>query len=448
MNADNEIVRLIGRKVKNGYITWAQAAEEFNIKTSNSINGEAFRARYRYLKDDYIPENIEIHKGHAEYETHNIDGTIEVSKDFPFDPNMKKTPNDILKMFGYSPDEWEIVSWTFGTWEVAIKDENENRRCTTIRAKIKPIIKKELTREQYLSIAEDVFKESINPIKIPVKKKDDTLNKNKMLELTGIELHLGKLAWNGDTGQDYDKNIAQGRFYKILNEVVEQQDVEKCDTCLVCIGNDFFNSDTVNNTTTKGTPQQNDMRFKKMFNTGLEMYTQFLLTLREKFNHIEVRLQSGNHDYMSSFYLYIALSCYFKNDSVIKFSNDYKDVQCFKWGKCAIFYSHGDTNLKRLIKSIPSEFYKEWGSSIFRELHLGHLHSEIVIDDNSGLVTRRVGSPTGTDAWHYEERFIGATQKYQTFVWDKNEGLLNVKYITFNDQSQTLDKPKVRKLTR
>ncbi|MBO7527152.1 MAG: hypothetical protein J6T74_04545, partial [Clostridia bacterium] len=118
------------------------------------------------------------------------------------------------------------------------------------------------------------------------------------------------------------------------------------------------------------------------------------------------------------------------------------DVQCFIWGKCGIFFSHGDSNLKRLIKSIPAEFYEEWGKTTFRELHLGHLHKEVVVDDDSGIITRRVGSPTATDQWHYEERFIGATQKYQTFVWDKEKGLQNIKYINFDS------KKKIRKLGR
>lgn len=267
-----------------------------------------------------------------------------------------------------------------------------------------------------------------------------------MLELTGIELHLGKLAFDSVSGQNYNSDIAQERFYRILSEVMEQQEIEKCDTCLLCIGNDFFNSDTVNNTTTKGTQQFNDANWKVMFSLGLEMYTRFILTLRDKFNHVEVRLQQGNHDYMSSFYLYTALQCYFRNDDVIKFSDDIKDVQVFEWGRCAIFFTHGDTNLKRLIQSIPAEFYETWGRTLYRELHLGHLHCEQVVDDKSGMVTRRVGSPTGTDSWHYQERFVGATQKYQTFVWDKNKGLSNVKYITFDDPD--INKVKTLRLTR
>lgn len=432
---NTDLIRELGRRVKDGKSTWREAAEAFTKATGNEISSENFRGRYRRLDDTYVPEEKDNEERHLSSVTHNSDGTVELCKDFYFDPNEKKSPDDILNLFGYDPNEWELISWNIGKWEVAIKEEATNRQCTTIRAKIKPKLKKELTNEEYLAIATDVFSKSIKPCKFPKKTKTKTLDKNKMLELPGIELHLGKLAFENETGQEYNTEIAKERFNHIIEEIVQQQDIEQCDTCMICIGNDFFNSDTINNTTTRGTQQFNDVRFKQLFNIGLEMYAQMLNTLREKFNHVEVRLQQGNHDYMSSFYLYTALSCYFKNDDIVNFSENIKDVQVFEWGKCAVFYTHGDSNLKRLIKSIPAEFYETWGRTIYRELHLGHLHCEVVVDDNSGMVTRRVGSPTGTDAWHYQERFIGATQKYQTFVWDKERGLLNVKYITFNDSN-------------
>jgi len=427
-----ETILELGKKVKQKEMTWSEATSKFNIEFGENITPEGLRKRYFRLKEN----NETAEKISSEYETHNNDGTIEVCKKIWFDENEKKTPETILKKFGYSNEDWEIVSWTFGKWEVAIKDEKENRVCTTIRAKIKPRVEKNIPIEKYVEIAKDLFSKEIKPIKEIKKVKNNKLDDNKLLELTGIELHLGKMAWSGETGQDYDKNIAQDRFYTIYNEILEQQEIEKCDTCLLCIGNDFFNSDTVNSTTTKGTPQTNDLRWQKLFNIGLKLYTEMIIGLSDKFNNIEVRLQSGNHDKMASFYLYIALSCYFKDFKNINFSDDYKDVQCFLWGKCGIFFSHGDTNLKRLIKSIPAEFYKEWGKTMFRELHLGHLHKEVVVDDESGMITRRVGSPTATDQWHYEERFIGATQKYQTFVWDKDKGLQNIKYINFESKKK------------
>ena len=41
---------------------------------------------------------------------------------------------------------------------------------------------------------------------------------------------------------------------------------------------------------------------------------------------------------------------------------------------------------------------------------------------------------TGTDQYHYEERFIGATQKHQIFIWDKDKGLKSIEYINFESK--------------
>ena len=420
-----ELINDLGVKVKNKEISWLEAVRIYNNQTHESISSEALRKRYKRISELVDDTTIDTN----EFETQFNDGTIEAQRIIEYNKEILGDKNKLLKFLGYDPRQWEFIYLTTSLWQQHTKEQT-TKQLYAVKYKVKPLIK-DLNVDEALQEAINIFEKEIKPYRRLSIPPNNELDKDKLLELTGIELHLGKMAWVGDTGQSYDKNIAQERFYYILDQIIEQQETEKCDTCLLCIGNDFFNSDTINATTTKGTPQTNDLRWKKMFNLGLEMYVKMINTLLENFNKIDIRLQSGNHDRMSSFYLYIALSCFYKDNPKIAFSTNYKDVQCYKWGKCAIFYSHGDGNLKRLIKSIPAEFYKEWGSSIYRELHLGHLHKEVVVDDESGMITRRVGSPTGTDQWHYEERFIGATQKYQTFVWNKELGLESVRYINF-----------------
>lgn len=434
----NEDILEVGKRVKSGEISWQQASEIINDKYGTNLNGEALRGRYRtqISKQELNEMKLEL----KEYQTQFNDNTIEAQKIVAYNKEIMGDKSKLLKYLGYDPSVWEFVYVTTSTWQQHTKEQS-TKQLYSVKYKIKPLTKEGLSLEDALEIAKKEFQKAIIPLNLPKKAKNVELDDNKMLEIPGIELHLGKMAWSGDTGEDYDKNIAQDRFYHILEEINSQQEVEKCGKCLLCIGNDFFNSDTINATTTKGTPQTNDLRWKKMFLLGLQMYKDMLLSLREQFNEIEVRLVSGNHDEMASFYLYMALSQFFSEDNVIKFSDNYKQVQCCVFGKNLIAFSHGDSNLKRLIKSIPIEFYKEWGSTIYKELHLGHLHKEVVVDDESGMITRRIGSPTGTDQWHYEERFIGSTQKAQTFVWDKEKGLKCINYINFEKgKSKTLTK--------
>ena len=435
----NELIRKLGDEVKDRKMTWQEVADKVNQEYDTKLTREAVRKRYnRIIKNKNKP--IEINK-QGEFETLYGDGTVEAQKIVNLSPSEKASPDLVLKKLGYDPNEWELVMMSFSNWQQHTK-EQKTKELYAVKFKIKPRLK-EITTTDYLKVAKEVFAEEIKPIKLEKKEKQQELNDDLMLEFPAIELHLGKLAWYGETGENYDYKIAQERFNDIVNNVGQLQDVYQSGTCFMTIGNDFFNSDTTAYTTTKGTPQTNDLRWQKMFLKGLQMYTQALMTLREKFNKIDVQLNQGNHDEMSSFYLYIALQQHFKNDDVINFSDNLKLTQCYQFGKCAIFTNHGDKNLKRLIKSIPAEFYEEWGKSIYRELHLGHLHKEVVVDDESGMITRRIGSPSGTDAWHYSERFIGATKKHQLFLWHKEKGLLAINYITFESDKKKLNNEKV-----
>lgn len=428
---EKELIKKLGLNVKNRDITWQQASEIFSEKTGINLTGNALRKRFEHIKDKLQIDNT------SEYETYHNNGVIEAQKIVNLPPKIKEKPEEVLKVLGYNPDEWEIIYITFSNWQQHTKKQT-TKNLYAVKFKLKPTIK-ELTTTDYLEIAKEVFSKEIKPIKL-LKKEVKKLDDNLLIECPGIELHLGKLGWYGETGENYDYKIASERFNQIIREMIATQNITKASNLFMSIGNDFFNTDTITYTTTKGTPQQNDVRWKKMFLIGLELYKNALIELRNHFNKIDLNLVAGNHDEMSSFYLYIALQQYFKDDDVINFSNDLKKTQCYLFGKCTIFTNHGDTNLKRLIKSIPAEFHEEWGKSLYRELHLGHLHKEVVVDDESGMITRRIGSPTGTNEWHYSERYVGAVQKHQLFLWHKEKGLLTCQYIPFDMNKKKLIK--------
>lgn len=432
------VVKELGDKVKRAELTWNEAAEEYNRRTGERLIPMTFRKRYE-RKCDVIerttnarPRNNKKEQpiSTGEYETIYGDGTIEAQKIVNLSPSEKANADLVLKKLGYDPVEWEMVMMTFANWQMHTKEQT-TKELYSVKFRIKPRIKT-ATNEDYIQLAIDNAKENIKPLKLEKVKKKTNVDNDLIIEAPAMELHLGKMSHYLETGENYDYKIATERFSDIINEIITMQDITKAGTLFLSIGNDFFNTDTPTYTTTKGTPQNNDLRWQKMYLTGLKLYTEALNELRKHFNKIDVGLVVGNHDQQTSFHLFIALMQYFRNEGTINFIEDFKKTQCYKFGKCAIFTNHGETNLKRLMKSIPAEFYEEWGTSLYRELHLGHLHKEVVVDDESGMITRRVGSPSGTDEWHYNERFVGSLQKYQVFIWNKEQGLKAIHYINFD----------------
>lgn len=428
MTINERIKQLYLQSVESDDVNWNMIADVVNKEFNTNLSSNAVRMRNKNNK--FTPHKETLIPSEMKQTKYNDDGTITADLIVHLPDEIKSDYKSVLAYLGYMPENWKMESMSITTWQMHTKTQ-DTKNLYSVKFKITPITK-EFDVDAALDIAKKVFGENIKAMSIEKKPKNKTLNKDVMLEIPAIELHLGKLAWSGDTGEDYDQHIAKARFRKIIDEAIQTQLETQADTCFICIGNDFFNTDTVTNTTTKGTPQNNDIRWKKMFLVGLQLYTEALITLREYFNKIDVRLVQGNHDIMSSFYLYVALQQHFIEDNIINFSDDYKTTQCYLWGQCAIFTNHGDGKFDRLIRSIPVEFPKEWALSIFRELHCGHLHKEVLIDDNYGLLARRIGSPSGTDEWHYTERYIGAGKKHQMFIWDANQGLQGIRYVNFN----------------
>lgn len=427
---------------------WQPYCEEYEKVFGKKILTEQLRTRIKsflkYYKEKSSKTNntntktlLESKKKPTEgegangsYTTKYSDGTLEARKIVEFSQEIFNDNDSLLEYLGFNPNEWSFdhVSWSI--WEQNSKKEGLNN-LYAVKFKLSP--KKVLTPKEMADEAIKLLRKNIQPFKVkecntPKWSDNVKLHSNYLLELSPIELHLGKLADEMESGENYNINVATSKFSRIINSVIEIQQQTQAEKCLVVIGNDFFNSESDGMTTNK-TPQQNDVRYKRLFTWGLELYTQAITTLRDYFKKIDVIPCCGNHARSMEFFLYIALQQYFRNDSVIHFSNNYRDTQCYVFGQCSIFFNHGDANLKQLIKSIPAEFYDAWGKTYFRELHLGHLHKEVTVDDESGMITRRIGSPCNTDSWHYQNRYIGAVKKHQVFVWDKTFGLKSIQYI-------------------
>ena len=438
MNNEDLIIQF-GKDVKNGISTWAKQTELYNLKTGKSISSEAFRKRFSRLKN-----NIEEGDKTQEYTTLYGDGTVEAQKIVNLSPAQKNDQTEMLKAVGYNPDEWELQQITFSNWQQHTK-EQDTKELYAVKFKIKPIIQKEINIEEALEEAKKLFSETIKPLKTTKKTIDKELNDNRLIESPPIELHLGELSNWIDTGENYDQKIANERFKEIINKIVQKKEETNAGNLLINVGGDFFNSDTLNNTTTKGTQQFNDVRWRKLFLIALKMWSEALETLKDHFNKIDIQLVSGNHDLQTSFYLYCALKEAFKNYNNIEFKEDYKEVQAFVFGQCLILTTHGSKNVNRTMDSIVSEFALEYGQTKYRELHLGHLHSEMELKERLGIIPRRVSTPKGIGNWEYDERFGHNIQKHELFIWEKDKGLIGIEMIPFEPAQEDFKKKLIRR---
>lgn len=396
-------------------------------------NAAAYVAGMKLLLEtikDLRPEEPELDPDRIFY--HGDDSkTLEV--DIYLAPGEEASPATILNKMGLDPLLWDVMSCEVlkGHWDVTMKMENQEiiddkvvktstpltkrNRKYHVKVRVKPLVS-ELRFPQVLQ----AFQE-LPPTKFI--EYDYEIFKDGLLhELPIMDFHFGKHAWNEESGDDYDLKIAEALWQKSFVDLLTKANLYgNIEKILFPIGQDFFHFDTPGVTTTAGTQLYSDSRWQKVFRKGVELLTWSIDELR-KIAPVKVFWIPGNHDRMLSYAAVVGVyQRYLKTDSV-EVDLNAAGRKYYLYGKNLIGYSHGEKEGKRLEGLMQIEAPKKWGESRFREFHLGHLHSENS-ETKNGIIFRRISAITGTDAWHYDNGFVGSTRQAQSFLWHKELGL-------------------------
>jgi hypothetical protein len=264
-------------------------------------------------------------------------------------------------------------------------------------------------------------------------KKNDysSVNSNNIFVPSIFDLHLGKLAWGEETGEDYDIHIAQDRFHTAINDLINKSSGYNVDEILFPVGNDIYNSDKAlpYSQTTAGTPQMDDTRWQKMFRIGVRLITEAIIKLSE-IAPVKVPLVYSNHDFERVFYLGEVLSAVFANNPNVIIDNNPRVRKYYQFGKVLIATAHGHNEKPTELPLIMAQEVPDmWSSTWYREWLLGHLHHKYNLmtqtaKDYKGINVRYLTSPSAPDAWHYNKAYIGSIKGAEGFIYNKEEGLV------------------------
>ena len=397
-----------------------------------------------------MEKNLETFDEESQEISFNPDKTQTIKQEVYLTPEEAVSPSKIMQKMGFDPILWEVVSCKVisGSWDVAMKMVNTEVNGKKVLRKSKPLINKNkkysitltvrplggnITFPQILS----AFRE-LEPVDIAEYEysKDTNQNGSYLFELPIMDFHLGKLSWSGETSKaDYDLKIAEKLWRKTVDDLIAKAlafgSVEKI---IFPVGQDFFHFDTPRTTTTAGTQMDSDTRWEKMFVKGIELLVWAIERLR-KIAPVEVLWIPGNHDQMLSYAATVGLSQRYSNTESVMVDLSATPRKYRLFGVNLIGYSHGEKEGKRLEGLMQVEAPELWGKSIFREFHMGHLHTELT-KTNNGIIFRRISAITATDSWHVENGFIGSVRQAQAFIWDKELGLQAILNSNVVDNSE------------
>ncbi len=359
----------------------------------------------------------------------NADGSRESFKLLELYKNHKYTPDELLKLHGFDPpDLWEMIDCKSNVWNGMAGKQRNNELVelwqSTLRARPR---KQSLSFEDVKQTFRELATEYSRPPLMYIKREG-----RMMAEVNIADLHLGKLCWHGDTGNDYDYKIARESWNKIVSTIYGELKGQQIEQIILVVTNDFFNSDNPEKTTTAGTPQDTDIRWQKLYKVGLNMLTDVSGCMMD-IAETEALYTASNHDLQTMFHAICHLEGFFRNNKDRFMADTNAMARKYRlYGSTLLGFTHGDTERKQARSALgalaalpPVEARELWGQAKRCEVHAAHLHCEQAIDEVNGVIVRRVSSPTATDTWHYQSGYVGAIRKAQTFIYDRDYGLIH-----------------------
>ena len=342
-----------------------------------------------------------------------------------------KTVEDVVLAGNIDVNLWDVERFVLNSWEGFYKDKEGDGHTVVPLFQVKVWLKrKKFNTKKFFEEVKSELSKSSPKVEAFHKKLPKS---GYMLELDVFDLHIGKLAWDAETRDNWDVKIAVNACNAAVDGLIERSAHFKFDKIVLPVGNDLLHIDNLVNETTAGTRQDCEGRAHKMFMSAYNMLRGQVDRLKT-LAPVEILIVPGNHDLMSTFHLGVALWATFQYDKnvTVNIEPQRRKYECF--GKCLIGYCHGgrdDPKMSDLPLTMMTEKPQEFANAVHRHWHIGHFHkssqksSMLTEDSFQGIVVRVIRSLTAADYWHYNKGFIQPHARgAESFVWHRDDGMV------------------------
>lgn len=342
------------------------------------------------------------------------------ARDLSYVGGQIQTAEELLAYAQVDQQVWEIERQTVNKWEVGMRDASGGV-VTSPLFQIKVWLRRRVAEQRLQSVMRgllDAFKVAAPSARvIPRPATGDGL-----FEISIPDLHLGKFCWAEEVGEPYDMEIAARTFHNALEDLLGKGAALKPACILLPVGNDFFNVDNLEGTTTKGTPQDEESRWQASFIAGRKLIVEAIERCRAV-AEVRVCLVAGNHDEQRLTYLGEVLAAWFRHAPDVTVDNGPTQRKYVRWHANLIGLTHGcaepHANLPLIM---ATERAPDWAATAHREWQLGHFHARAKkvfqpVTDQQGVLVRIIPSLSAADAWHRSKGYQGA-RAAQAFYFD------------------------------
>lgn len=337
--------------------------------------------------------------------------------------NRIKSLDDLIIHCDIDLNVWEIERHIINKWEVWAKDEESWKIITEPLYQVKAWIKKRKDISQWQMDTATLERLSTLWLEYCERNMKDTnmySSWNKLLEVCIFDAHINKLCIAEKSWTEWNHKIAKEAYLDMVSMMVERGKKEWCNRVCFIVGNDFFQTDTLQQTTTKWTRVDASTLLYPAFTLWQEIIIE-AVTMLSELGNVDIIMVWGNHDKASAFYLWQVLSAWYRWVQSVNVDNSMKSRKYYKFWRNMIMFAHWDSEkLKDLNSIMAVEQPHMWANAWFREVHLWHYHTQQVYEQH-GVIVRYMNSISWTDSWHEENWYVWNVRWWTAFVWSLND---------------------------
>jgi hypothetical protein len=328
------------------------------------------------------------------------------------------TKEQAIKLFEIDTTKWNVDRFTSNRSE---KKEDYY----TVKIWVSPKLS-----EMYEAMALDTFQK--NAIEFAPKYPKIKYNKVKvghLFELDLPDMQLGRLVEAQEAGFEINPDIQIAEAEIAIDKLIAYTQMFEVSRILFPVGNDYFDTNSADMFTKHGTPQLDDVRWKRTFQLGCG----FLVKTIEKLMQIapvDVLVIPGNHDEDKIWYAGEYLDAWFSKCDSVSIDNQAKKRKYYPFENNLIGLTHGYFEKNSRLDSLMAfEEPQLWANSKHREWHLGDKHHKVDMvlktdELENGVVVRILRSLASPSVWEFDKGLVGSQKAAEAFVWHPEDGVV------------------------
>jgi hypothetical protein len=223
------------------------------------------------------------------------------------------------------------------------------------------------------------------------------------------DAHIGMKAWEKETGENYDTDIATRRLRKWIGSLVASS-LPSRKAVILDVGDTTHMDDRSNQTPASKHVLDVDGRVFRTLDMTIAALADATELALAKHDEVQVVIIPGNHNPNSYMAIVFALAERYRDNPRVQVRKDPREMWVERFGDCLLAAHHGDkAKPERLVMFIADEYAEEWGASKHRFLWTGHLHHHKSADIG-GVKWEQLRAMTARDAYAFTHAYSARAQ--------------------------------------